>query len=92
MRIYRTLCLTLLMLALAGTLLAQTQKSSGYKVTRRITLGGEGGWDYLTLDSEAHRLYVARSTRVMVIDVDSGKQVGKFQTPMACMASHCCIN
>jgi DNA-binding beta-propeller fold protein YncE len=78
MRINRALCLTLLMLALAGTLLAQTQKSSGYKVTRRVTLGGEGGWDYLTLDSEAHRLYVARATRVMVIDVDSGKQVGEI--------------
>ena len=78
MRIYRNFSLTLLMLALAGTLLAQTQKASGYKVTRRVTLGGEGGWDYLTLDSEAHRLYVARTTRVMVIDVDSGKQVGEI--------------
>jgi DNA-binding beta-propeller fold protein YncE len=68
----------ILMLALAGTLLAQTQKSSGYKVTRRVTLGGEGGWDYLTLDGEARRLYVARATRVMVIDVDSGKQVGEI--------------
>lgn len=78
MRIYRNLCLALLMLALAGTLPAQTQKSSGYKVTRRVTLGGEGGWDYLTLDSEARRLYVTRATRVMVIDVDSGKQVGEI--------------
>jgi hypothetical protein len=78
MRSFRDFCLTLLLLTLAGTLLAQAQKPSGYKVSRRITLGGEGGWDYLTFDGEARRLYVARATRVMVIDVDSGKQVGEI--------------
>jgi hypothetical protein len=62
---------------LAGAL-ASAQSPSGYKVSRRIALGGEGGWDYLTFDSEAHRLYVARSTRVMVIDVDNGKSVGEI--------------
>jgi DNA-binding beta-propeller fold protein YncE len=77
MRLYRTLCLTLLTLMLAGAL-AQAQPPSGYKVSRRITLSGDGGWDYLTFDSEARRLYVARATRVMVIDVDSGKQVGEI--------------
>jgi WD40 repeat protein len=65
------------MLALAGGL-AQAQKPSGYNVSRRITLGGEGGWDYLTFDGEARRLYVARATRVMVIDVDSGKPAGEI--------------
>jgi WD40 repeat protein len=78
MRSFRNFCFILLMLALAGTLLAQAQKPSGYKVSRRITLGGTGGWDFLTLDGEARRLYVARATRVMVIDVDSGKQVGEI--------------
>jgi len=78
MRYFRNICLTLLMLTVAGALLAQAQKPSGYNVSRRITLGGEGGWDYLTFDSEARRLYVARSTRVMVIDVDSGKLVGEI--------------
>jgi DNA-binding beta-propeller fold protein YncE len=78
MRFFRNFCLTLLMLTLAGALLAQSQKTSDYKVSKRITLGGEGGWDYLTFDPEARRLYVARATRVMVIDVDSGKQVGEI--------------
>ncbi len=76
MRYFRNLCLTVLMMALTGTL-AQAQKPSGYKVSRRITLGGEGGWDYLTFDGEARRLYIARATRVMVVDVDSGKLVGE---------------
>lgn len=78
MRFFRNFCLTLLVLTLAGALPAQVQKPSGYRVSRRITLGGAGGWDYLTFDSEAHRLYVARATRVMVIDVDSGKVVGEI--------------
>jgi DNA-binding beta-propeller fold protein YncE len=77
MRFLRNFCLTLLLLALAGAL-AQAQNPSGYKVSRRITLGGEGGWDYLTFDGEARRLYIARATRVMVIDADSGKQVGEI--------------
>jgi YVTN family beta-propeller protein len=49
---------------------------SEYKVTQKITLGGEGGWDYLTIDPQTHRLYISRSSHVMVVDVDSGKVVG----------------
>jgi len=45
--------------------------------TTRFKLGGEGGWDYLTVDPDAQRLYVARSNRIMVIDVDSGKLLGE---------------
>ena len=77
MRFLRNFCLTLLLLALVGAL-AQAQNPSGYKVSRRITLGGEGGWDYLTFDSQARHIYIARATRVMVIDADSGKQVGEI--------------
>ena len=39
-------------------------------------LGGEGGWDYLKLDSSSRRLYISRATHVIVIDADSGKPVG----------------
>jgi WD40 repeat protein len=77
MRLFRYVCLPLLLLALAGAL-AQAQEPSGYKVSQRITLGGEGGWDYLTFHAEAHRLYITRATRVMVFDVDSGKLVGEI--------------
>ncbi len=47
-----------------------------YHVVRHIKLGGEGGWDYLTADSAAHRLYVSHATHVEVIDTKSGKVVG----------------
>jgi DNA-binding beta-propeller fold protein YncE len=49
---------------------------SGYKVVNTFKVGGEGGWDYLTADSAARRLYISRSTHVMVLDLDSGKTVG----------------
>jgi len=55
---------------------AQTGKSSGYHVLKTVTLGGEGGWDYLTVDSEARRVYISRSTHVMVVDADTGAVVG----------------
>jgi YVTN family beta-propeller protein len=49
---------------------------SGYHVIKTYKLGGEGGWDYLTLDRASRRLYLSRSTHVLVIDADSGKPVG----------------
>jgi YVTN family beta-propeller protein len=49
-----------------------------YKVLQRATLGGEGGWDLLSVDPAAHRLYVGRGTRVMVIDADTLKLVGEI--------------
>jgi DNA-binding beta-propeller fold protein YncE len=42
----------------------------GYHVTKRINLGGEGGWDYLSVDTAGHRLYVSRGTHVQVLDLD----------------------
>lgn len=48
----------------------------GYHVIKTYKLGGDGGWDYLTMDSANRRLYISRATHVIVIDADSGKQVG----------------
>ena len=50
--------------------------ADGYHVIRKYKLGGEGGWDYLTLDPNSRRLFISRGTHVMVIDADSGKPVG----------------
>jgi YVTN family beta-propeller protein len=49
----------------------------GYKVLKTYDVGGEGGWDYITMDSAARRLYISRGTRVQVFDVDEGKVVGE---------------
>ena len=55
---------------------AQAPGTAGYHVSNRAVLGGDGGWDYLTPDTAAHRLYVTRGTHVMVVDLDSLKVVG----------------
>lgn len=59
---------------LAGTLpvLAQT----AWKVEKTMHIGGTGGFDYITVDSASHRLFVPRSTHTQVIDADSGKLLG----------------
>ena len=48
----------------------------GYHLLRTVSLPGDGGWDYLTLDSKSQRLYIARSTHVSVVDIGSGKLIG----------------
>src|ERR1051325_2719325 len=49
---------------------------TGYHVIGEIKIGGEGGWDYLTVDSAARRLYVSHATHVAVVDLDANKIVG----------------
>jgi outer membrane protein assembly factor BamB len=66
----RVTLVTLLLIALAQA------AGAGYHVVKTYKLGGEGGWDYLTLDSASRRLYISRATHVIVIDADSGKSVG----------------
>jgi len=53
------------------------QGPSGYHLKKKIKVGGEGGWDYITFDSDARRLFISRGTRVMVVDVDADKVVGE---------------
>jgi DNA-binding beta-propeller fold protein YncE len=43
-----------------------------YALQQRITIGGPGGWDYLTIDPDARRLYISRADRVQVLDIDKG--------------------
>jgi YVTN family beta-propeller protein len=49
-----------------------------YKVLDHWKIGGEGGWDYLIVDSPAHRLYLTRGARVDVLDTQTGKPVGSI--------------
>ena len=51
---------------------------SPYRVIDKIAIGGDGGWDYLTVDSAAHRLYVSHATRVVVVDLNTRKVVGEI--------------
>src|SRR5579872_1470822 len=69
------LCLSFASILLLAAL-ALAASGPGYKVVNTIKIGGEGGWDYLTADSSARRLYISRATHVIVLDLDSGKTVG----------------
>lgn len=52
------------------------QGGAGYKVQTRYPVPGNGGFDYITIDSAARRLYISHGTQVDVVDADSGKFVG----------------
>jgi DNA-binding beta-propeller fold protein YncE len=62
-----------LLFVLSFAALAQT-----YKTSAEIKLGGAGGWDYLTADAANRRLYVSHGAVVEVLNLDSGKPVGKI--------------
>jgi outer membrane protein assembly factor BamB len=64
-----------LTLAAAAALLAQS--SSSYRVSHTYNLGGEGSWDYVVPDPPHHRVFIARQTRVMVVDEDNGDLLGE---------------
>ena len=70
----KTLTLSASLLLAPSAALAQKP----YSVLTQWTVGGEGGWDYLTSDPKAHRLYVTHGPRVEVLDTDSGKVVGSI--------------
>src|SRR5215471_4616136 len=46
-----------------------------WAVEKTFHVGGEGGFDYITFDASSHRLYVPRSTHMMVVDADSGARL-----------------
>src|SRR5262249_11097528 len=71
-----------LALAALTTASAQAQSSAAapgdagpYHVSQTLHIGGEGGWDYLTVDPEHKLLYVPRSTHTMILDAETGKTV-----------------
>jgi DNA-binding beta-propeller fold protein YncE len=66
---------------LAGAMsvaLVAAAAGSDLKVVNTWKLGGDGGWDYIVADSDSHRLFITRATRVMVVDTKSGKQIGEI--------------
>ncbi|HEX7645186.1 MAG TPA: YncE family protein [Burkholderiaceae bacterium] len=62
--------------AMGNTLAAAPAAIPSYKVTHSIAVGGEARWDYVALDSAAHRLYVSHGTQTEVIDLQSEKVIG----------------
>ena len=65
----------LMTIALVG---AAAFAAEGYHLLNKIKIGGTGGWDYATIDSNARRLYATHGTTVEVVDIDAGKVVGQI--------------
>lgn len=76
---FRPSCGALAALSLLGTLAtAQARRADpSYRVAATYKLAGDGNWDYLTMDSPAHRLYIARGTKIQVMDTQTGALVGE---------------
>ncbi len=71
------LALALAVLALGPS--AGVRAADGpYRQVQEISIGGEGGWDYLSVDSSARRLYVSHATKVVVVDIDKDAVVGEI--------------
>lgn len=69
------------LMALVGCLAASVGLQAAdpnYHVVNEIQIGGEGGWDYIIVDSDAHRVYVSHATRIVVADTETGKIVGEI--------------
>jgi DNA-binding beta-propeller fold protein YncE len=68
----------LVILCVVSSVSALAAADGPYRVVKEITIGGPGGWDYITVDPAAHRIYVSHATRIVVADTQSGKIVGEI--------------
>ncbi len=64
---------TVLMLSVTGN-----AQEGPYRFVREIPIGGEGGWDYLSVDPAAHHLFVSHGNRIVVIDTRQDKITGEI--------------
>ena len=74
MRLIRSSAVPVALFLFASLLPASAQ--SQWQVTKTLPVGGQGGFDYATVDAATHRLFIPRTTHTMVIDENSGKVLG----------------
>ena len=53
--------------------------AADYHLIKKVNVGGNGGWDYLTYDESGHRVFLSRGNEVIVVDADSGATVGTIR-------------
>ena len=47
-----------------------------YRVADKLPIGGDGKWDYPSIDSTTQRLYLSRATHVVIVDTQTGRIAG----------------
>src|SRR5712671_5104005 len=80
-RIMKKLSSPSMALTLSGLLgfwCAREVQAQNYHFLKEIPVGGEGGWDYLSIDGGARRLYVSHATKVVVIDLEQETVAGEI--------------
>jgi len=73
-KMIRALFSAALFCGLAAAIPAAAQQP--YRILDRWKLADVGGWDYLLVDSPAHRIYITRGDHVDVLDAQTGKLLG----------------
>src|SRR5678809_214094 len=61
-----------------GLICAAALGEDAYHFVTEIPIGGEGGWDILTIDSAASRLYLSHATKVVVVDLNTNSVTGEI--------------
>jgi len=73
--------LIIILLALASFLFIAPfsfAQASGYSIAGTINIGGNGWWDYLSIDNAGHHLFVSNGNKVHIIDLKTDKQIGEI--------------
>src|SRR5437868_15172610 len=73
----RIVLAVVMLLLLSCALPAQTSQPA-YKQVTKYTLGGEGGWDYVTFDPDGKRLFIAHTNVITVVDATNGNKLGEL--------------
>ncbi len=69
---------TALLTVLATSAAALSHAQGSYHFIKDIPVGGEGGWDYTTVDPVSHQLFVSHGNSVVVIDLQRDVRVGEI--------------
>ncbi len=67
---------SLLLLGLISMGAPAVAQQSAYVLDKKISLPGDGGYDYLTIDQSSRRLYVSHGTTVHIIDLKTETLIG----------------
>ena len=63
---------------ICGAVALRSEAADAYKFLTEIPIGGEGGWDILTVDSAARRLYLSHATKIVVVDLEKNSVAGEI--------------
>jgi len=76
------ICLCLAVMVSTISLASACRADGPYHYLKTIQIGGKGGWDYLSVDDAARRLYVSHATRIVIIDLDQDALAGEIGDTM----------